>query len=259
MDQKLHNEISETSGFHRSPISRTIDVHPATPLAVNGMRTFEIDKTANKECVLRPIPNRYKGFYSVIKIREEVVENVIHHIKTRFFVIHGDKFVRVSYDMREMNRYRGQIAHATCSLGWIEEVNVYRTPVNARKCGIGTVLAELCMMDPDINANEVADSDNRWENNYVITSLNSFKEWVPLAGELKVELEKTCIKLVGMDMDVNCKGGAHAFFSAAIRLGYDRLSVMEKNYAGHGRGEWTGHFNHFNTRVAKENYVETTG
>ena len=51
------------------------------------------------------------------------------------------------------DRYENQIGRITCKPGWIEYVKVND---EFKKCGLGTVLSEMCMIDPELNKNDAA-------------------------------------------------------------------------------------------------------
>ena len=77
---------------------------------------------------------------------------------TNFYVVPGPGFTKTKkkeYDME--SAYEGQLAYAQCQPGWVEEIWVnngkseYAAPINARRCGIASLLTRLCLIDPIIN------------------------------------------------------------------------------------------------------------
>ena len=85
---------------------------------------------------------------------------------------------------------------------------------NARECGLGTVLTELCLIDPQLNYLFHIRLPSK-----AITILTDYPKQFD-------EVRKYCNALMGMDMVAIPMKGAHAYLNAALRLGYRRLLVL---------------------------------
>ena len=109
--------------------------------------------------------------------------------------------------------YRNQIAYGWCTKGWVKKIEVNAQPINARECGISTVLTQLCMVDPEIG--------DIGEGNEVLDLLKSYKAE-------KSAFLTTCLYTVGLKMAANPKTGAYAYFSAALKTGYTKMQVQHK-------------------------------
>ena len=125
-------------------------------------------------------------------------------------------------DATSQRRYENQIGYIRCLHGWIHHLKVFENsltlegqPENPLRCGIGTVLTELCLIDPDVNARR--SQNDQGQGNRALEHLRGFEE---------LEMVKNdCDKLVGLRMASNPKSTAHTYFTAAINMKYGRLLV----------------------------------
>ena len=156
-----------------------------------------------------------------------------------------------------VQRYENQIAIIRCSQGWIEMLSVFENAmlreenstghwvevqVNAQGCGVGVILTELCLIDPEIYTKNVGQSDeNRAEN---------------LLDDAGTTLHQTCTKLVGLEMAAVPPSGGHVYFSAAIRREYTRLLI---DIPCIGTSDQHQRFWAYETAVAREHYNVQTG
>ena len=148
--------------------------------------------------------------------------------------------------------YKNQIAVISCGPGWIYNLDVFDDArltvkneqdmsnvdsiVNARKCGIGVVLTELCLLDPDIYAFDEHNWGRKLLNDHGIT------------------VHQDSRKLVGLAMAATPPGDGHVYFSSAIRTGYERL-LVEKYCLPSLPGEEEGYqYITYETRVARQNF-----
>ena len=153
--------------------------------------------------------------------------------------------------------YKHQIGAITCGPGWIFNLDVYDNAelkikneqgryvdriVNARKCGVGVVLTELCLLDSDINA---LDEHNRGK---------------ALLDDNGITLYTNCHKFVGLTMAAHSPGDGHIYLSSAIRIGYQRLLVYRGGLmAGEIGEEQEVNYNTYETRDARQNFDSSTG
>ena len=156
----------------------------------------------------------------------------------------------------ETHKYQHQLAYITCLHGWITQLTVfdkslgmkYEGPMkfygneDPRGCGIGIVLTELCLIDPEVN-NMKLDKDKRG-NEIGNKALRILKQ------DMKERTNKNCYKLVGLTMAANPKQAGHVYFSAAINMDYNKMVVV----LDRGWEKTNVKYNIYDTRVAKQNY-----
>ena len=146
-----------------------------------------------------------------------------------------------NYELQNGNithRYENQVAYIKCKPGWIVMLNVFQAsigpqPLNSRDCGIGTVLSELCLIDPDLN--------NMGNQNRAQRRLSDYAHMQEL-------VTGSCVRLIGLTMATNPPSGANVYFSAAIRMGYGKM-IVESNQE----------HNIYETEIARANYDSNTG
>ena len=163
-----------------------------------------------------------------------------------FYAIIGELKVNQTYPVPVANpvtkgqTYEGQIGSIQCMHGWIEELLIAPSDEspeeNPLRCGIGTVLTELCLIDPDIGA--------RREGNRAERYLRGFHE-LPM-------IQRHCDRLVGLVMAAEPIGGGHTYFTAAINMRYFVVIVEHCEDDQHP-------IDIYPTQEAKEKYNTTTG
>ena len=202
-------------------------------------RTFAVIKTGQKDGVRKSMEDRFT-FYAISGRYVYEVPN------------------RTRYDMANNRKYENQVAFIQCGPGWIQQLTVFHNArlkieneegelvdqvVNAQMCGIGVVLMELCLLDPDIFEN---DEHNR--------------------GKMELDnggmiLHENCDKLVGLSMASNRPGGGIVYLSAAIRIGYHKI-LIDQSRLPPGMGGSKGKqrvYNAYETQVAKDNFKAISG
>ena len=146
-----------------------------------------------------------------------------------------------SADRIRVQKFQDQIGSIQCMHGWIQELHVepsLESPdEDPTRCGIGTVLTELCLIDPDINS--------RREGNQAFQNLSPFIEF-PL-------IIYHCHQLVGLQMAAFPPGGAHTYFNAAINMRYFVLIVEPEEATRQSS------INIYPTLDAKTKYDKNTG
>ena len=139
-------------------------------------------------------------------------------------------------------RYEEQLGYIECKEGYIDMVLVTKPPrkprkppINARQCGISTVLTALCMIDPELNLLPQSKMvEEFWDNHPKIAAT------VRTGG---------CKKFIGLFMMAYPIKGAYAYFSAAITWGYNKMYVEDNS----GKYGW------MDTSWARSCFDETTG
>ena len=200
-------------------------------------------------------------YFTVLKLEEndEGVKSFMFYAVPGYFGI--TKFDEIpEIDPREftkMNfRFNGQIAVIKCSHGWIEDLQVFQESlgnversVDARRCGIGTVLTELCLIDPDVNIPK--------PGNMALDILSTNRN---AANEFEMVKNK-CQKLVGLMMAAEVKdsefphAGGRTYFTAAINMRYRILVIDSTFYSDESRNA----LNVYDVKTAKENFDPRTG
>jgi hypothetical protein len=214
---------------------------------------FQVTKSKRKECGLFSGNTNTVTTYKVLKIENEFGEEY-----TNYYGVPGDTdFTRTQDPEAEefhiQKRYEDQIAFAVCQPGWIEKVWVNSgeededtdVRINARKCGVASVLTELCLRDPKVN--KLSESSKAFEN-----LMEEEREDI----EDKINIIKhDCKHFVGMEMSAKPIVAAIGYLNAAIRSEYFQMAVQERF---HETKEVLS-FNFYNTKIAKENFNPETG
>jgi hypothetical protein len=194
--------------------------------------------------------------FTVLKKDVHITDFVeVPAVQTLFFAISGRIDFQNIKDGNNTHTYESQVACIRCTPGFIEGLEVFekslepqgmlsfppawpgvrRNVENSRGCGIGIVLSELCLIDPELN--------NIYSENKAKKQLLDYKD------KEGYELVSTnCVKLVGLVMASTPIGAAHVYFSAAIRMGYGKLVIAQPK-----------RLNIYETSVARKNFNTETG
>ena len=161
----------------------------------------------------------------------------------------------------ETYRFENQIAVIFCSHGWIDALHVFDQSFrkegpfeNPRRCGIGTVLSELCLIDPEIY--------NPRDPNMARSYLKKYP----------IKLED-CHKLVGLtmltksrasltDTSVLVPAAGHTYLTAALSTKYEKLVIAPSTDSSSDSSNGSPSTNPFwiyDIQVAKDNYDSRTG
>lgn len=115
---------------------------PPNPMAKNAIQSFSIDHSKHKQCELVGKDNKPLKEYYVKKTES------------------GDKWLftaSMSRDFNDVDRASWLLGSGYCHDAFIDTVDVMEPSendpeaLNARRCGIGTILSTLCMIDEDVN------------------------------------------------------------------------------------------------------------
>ena len=204
----------------------------AFPNVVNPLKLGEIVKlkTGGKNCKLP------SNEYFVKKVLTKVIAPDEPHGYTHFSFVPSlnKEFKQSAQSERPENTvydyiYENQLGVSLCEPGWLELIEI-RTPdgqsstLDASDCGIATVLTQLCMVDPIINA---ASAKNE-----------ALKLFLTKADcRLSTEVLQKCVNFFGLNMVVGGppdsdgggpSTGAYAYFSAAKRSGYGIFFIYDE-------------------------------
>ena len=239
------------SHFNRAPIP----MHPSTPMKEGEPVTFRIDpvhftrQQGREPCKMSARTFRVlKRYFTETSDPEDDDEPVR---QTYLYAVAGRPDFKEIANGNQSHKYENQVAYIGCRHGYIymlkvflESLETYHASVNPvkgrsrdnekpRGCGIGVVLTELCLEDPQLN--------NMHYGNYAMMELEDFPAEYEMAN-------RYCVKLVALEMAANPIRGAHVYFSSAIRAGYNTMLVEQD----------TG-LNVYQTAVAQEKFNRETG
>ena len=219
--------------------------HPTKPMEDGAYQSFR--RKDDPDCLLSSL------YFTVTK--DEVTDIDTNATNFMFYAIIGDinatnNPVTPQEPGTEGQKFENQIGLIHCSRGWIENLRVMpsgeRPNENPLRCGIGTVLTELCLIDPGVN---IGGQDNIGQQ-----TLSEYTQW---------EMVKHyCGKLVGLTMVAEPRSGGRTYFTAAINMGYVAFllepDLFEREF-GTGQSAFENPINVFSTRAAKELYDIDTG
>ena len=156
-------------------------------MAFGETRIFQIDKKKYLKCRL--------------------AENEIEILKDDYFGQDNPGFIVVK---------NVASADVECRPGSINDIRVSE---EARECGIGTMLMQLCLNEEKIH--NVAENDKNQGLNLIreLSETNA----VPNAKEVESWVDSNCEKLVSLDMTCRIPPSAHVFFSSALASGYTEM------------------------------------
>ena len=176
--------------------------------------------------------------YNIIKRYDKTLGHFI------FYVIAGNETNPPLPSSRNRTMYRNQIAYATFKPGWIDYVWVNS---GARKCGISTVLSELCLLDPQLNSVN--------DENQGIKEISTFEKNEEVEKVIR-EILENYNAFIGLEMKAEPLDGAYAYFSAAIRMRYTKMIIQlyDAKLKRCDKG-----FRQYDTAVAQTKYNSRTG
>ena len=202
-------------------------------------RTFAVIKTSQQDGVRKSVADRFT-FYAISGRYVYEIPN------------------RTSNEIGNNRKYENQVAFIKCGPGWIYQLTVFHDArlkienedgelvdrvVNAQRCGIGVVLTELCLLDPDIFEND---------------EYSRGKKKLDDGG---TTLHENCDRLVGLAMASSRPGGGIVYLSAAVRIGYHKI-LIEQSCLLSGTGGAKDNrrtYIAYNTQVAKDNFKVLSG
>ena len=174
------------------------------PMKYDDIRMFKVDNSKTK-CKLKP--------------GEYFIKKQMHYLrpgKTMFFASKDKAFdVNPNNEKHDLKKYyKNQLGFSSCSKGWIGlvEVNGPETDIDARQCGIGTVLVSLCMNDPELNM--LAAAKVEWE----------FKDDFHTVKAII----KGCRKFLGLMNQADPPSGARMNFKAAKTTGFNKFLIKNE-------------------------------
>ena len=177
---------------------------PSIAMATGSVEEFQMNPIARKEC-----PKKSLTYY-VKKLQDE--RKFHFHVTTdKTFTQNQNK---PAYPLMT-ETYDNQIAYATCTHGWIENIYVN---TDYRGCGVGSTLTALCLIDPVIYTSS--------EENDALLRLEHIDK------DDKVDfLRQNCKRLVGMffesdrDLSSSPYRGGYMYLSTAVKMSYDYIMI----------------------------------
>ena len=227
--------------------------HPNEPMQIDEVVQFHIKDTVN--CTLTG------PYFTVLKesftLPGDDITNLIFYAMTGNFYEdfrNGSK-MELPGATRE-RKYEKQIAFIECYHGWIQELNVFDKNIgkegpfeDPRMCGIGTILAELCLIDPEINVQKEGNKAGEYISYYQGPEV----DFIP----------RYCRKLVGLRMTATPIAAGRVYFSAAIQMKYERVIIdSEYEFTIKAPSEYDIDdypIKFYEPEVAKANFIPDTG
>ena len=217
----LEDDVVQGSLLPETTLSRRGDKAPK-PMKNNEVQSFIIDSKIHKNCKLVDKEGETVKKYNVKKTRGEGFILFTASIDTEF---------------NEDDIKNWFLGISNCKAGFIESVRVSSggansgagsdtSNLNAVRCGIGTMLSALCMIDKDVNPG----------NNIALDLERYFRADDPSDRRVTNAIDKAkqdCKNVVGLQMSA-APGGGNIYFRAAQLAGYNRMMFFDE----HGENEW---------------------
>ena len=232
-------------------------IHPYSPMDTGDTETFRISRFKKAEPVLSRKCTLKADHYKIRKL-QHALKLQPGAIGFTFLVIPGDHEalrdekgnLLANEKIADSVFRKSNIATARCELGLISFMFVQK---RARNCGIGTVLSELSMVDPNIYRNT--------EKNHVLKFLSGIS--TDLAIQIRELLSSRCINgLVGLENEAESSGG-FTYLSAAKRMSYQYMVVQYHNDKienhDHSSGQCVQKFRVFKVTYALKLFDGATG
>ena len=219
--------------------------HPSGPMTSGdgNYKTFRIDKVKYPTCAVpqatykvykdqKSSPSDVEFMAQVIIVDSNIYSIDKNEILSLLFKIFLRSFVQINSRSRP-DENPGVLGSVSCHDGYMELMHLndgmFGLSINARGCGISTVLAELCFLDPNINfVNHPTKKNNKQKS---IRMLQKYP------NELNDVIEN-CKNLIALTMTASPFTGAYGYFSAAKRTGY-RQFLVESEAESHMHRYWT--------------------
>ena len=185
---------------HESRNKPSLRFNDLGPMKMGEIKMFKVDPS-KKDCKLNP-----NGVYYVKK--ESVGQS-------SFFFASLDKEFKLNEEVTLYpikDRYISQAGYTDCSPGYIDYTETYdgtRGTPDIRNCGVGTVFATLCMVDPELN---------------ILPSNRIDEEFKDEPSTARI-IKKGCSKFLGLQMWSEDVGGPYKNFNAAINTGLNKFLI----------------------------------
>ena len=204
-EQNFKNDLISPGKYeeveHESYNKSSLRFNDLGPMKIGEIKMFKIDPS-KIDCKLNP-----NGVYYV---KKEFVWGLT------FFFASLDKEFKLNKEVTEKDRikdrYISQAGYTDCRPGYIDYTETYdgtRGTPDIRKCGVGTVFATLCMVDPELNMLPSNGIDEE------------FKDEPSTARIIK----KGCRKFIGLLMWSENVGGPYKNFNAALNTGLNKFLI----------------------------------
>jgi hypothetical protein len=182
------------------------------PMTTRNIQIIQLD-ASKKDCKLSSVTA--SKLYYIKKVVFEDDNAPVDDVVTLFIASLTPTFVRIE-DGGLANNYEHQLGYSRCSKGYIDYVRVNdgtanAGEINARDCGISTVLTALCMVDPQLNIMSRSKIDRKFRDN----------------NRISKAIKKGCSKFVGLRMQADPLTGAFAYLSAATTYGYNKMWIKK--------------------------------
>ena len=222
----VYHKVPKRENNRRLPMQ-----HPTEPMREGEYVTFQ--RKVDHQCLLTSL------YFTVLKVHDKsgIFDGISdqrdsYDLNFVFYAVAGEQneivnettgfleresFTRIP-GATVKRKYENQIAYIRCTHGWIHDLTVFDQSLNPggptenpQRCGIGTVLTELCLIDPAVH-------DLRGKGNLALEKLSEFPSEFHMA-------KRDCLNLVGLRMSANPQRAANVYFNAAINMMYGLLMV----------------------------------
>ena len=182
----------------------------------NEIQSFIIDYDKHEKCQL-------------VNENEEKVEE--YYVKKTKWQNKWHFMASTSKEFKEVEQVHWFLGESICKNGFINNVEVAikgRAPLsgagpsllNARRCGIGTILSALCMIDKDVN-----------RGTGIVLDLNEHFKESELSEHADVDtikkIKEDCEKVIGLQM-MAAPGAGNIYFQAAALAGFNRMIFYDR-------------------------------
>ena len=163
-------------------------------------RTFEIDKNQKRDCRLPEDKIDKKIKIQIQKTQEEDDDDY--------------SFAMVHHDTAD--------AYITCISGLVSMVSVSD---DARQCGIGTILTQLCL-----NEQKIHNVANNLENRALMKIKGFAKSHDPaMVNQVDNWVNTKCEKIVYLNMVARPPSAAKVYFKSALETGFTEMFIALKS------------------------------
>ena len=171
------------------------------PMKMGEIKMFNVNPK-KKDCKLNP-----DGVYYV---KKEAIGQSIYFFASvdKEFVLNDDTTADMIKD-----RYISQAGFIACLPGYIDNTETYDGTdgrVDIRNCGVGTVFATLCMIDPELYMLPSNQIDARFKNQ-------------PKTARI---IKKGCSKFLGLCFMSESESAPYANFNAALNTGLNKFLIQ---------------------------------
>ena len=240
----------------RRPLTVPEEPNPNEPMKIGkqNIQTFKVTRSTRPNC---PLLKKRKldevdssTTYSVLKEKHKDKGGKTHFY---FFAVHGSDFVlndKITEEDKKSNpgivrthRFLKQVGFIDCPKGQVFRLDVNKEPTDGRRCGIGTVLSQLCLIDPEIY-------EPGKQNDATKILLDDMLHESPDAKVADWLMWK-CERLVAIHVQTIPRGAGKTYLQAGLKTGFETVAIIWKAVPKK--------ISIYKTKLALENFKPQTG